>query len=397
MQDEDRSLKPGTRLVTAGRHKPSGRGVVNPPVWRASTILFDSVADLRAAVRKPNDGLYYGRRGTPTQWSLADALTELEPGAQGTMLYPSGVAAVTSVLLSLLSPGDDLLMVDSAYEPTRAICNGLLKRMGVTTRYYDPMIGSGISALIGDRTRAIFLESPGSLTFEVQDVPAIVAAAKARGVATVLDNTWATPMFFPAIAHGIDISILACTKYIVGHSDVMLGSATAAPDHFEMLRRTSLSLGQCVSPDDAYLAARGLRTLGVRLRQHQEGGLAVARWLEQQPQVARVLHPALPGCPGHALWQRDFSGASGLFSIVLDGGGDAARAALIDGLALFGIGFSWGGFESLALPVDPASLRTATSWESAGPVVRFHVGIEDPADLIADLAQGLARFEKERS
>ncbi|WP_340316455.1 cystathionine beta-lyase [Rhizorhabdus argentea] len=398
MQDDERSsLKPGTRLVTAGRHASSaGRGIVNPPVWRASTILFDSVADLRAAVRRPNEGLYYGRRGTPTQWALADALTELEPGAEGTMLYPSGVAAVTSVLLSLLSPGDDLLMVDSAYEPTRAICNGLLRRMGVTTRYYDPMIGAGISALIGDRTRAIFLESPGSLTFEVQDVPAITAAARARGVTTVLDNTWATPLFFPAIAHGIDISILACTKYIVGHSDVMMGSATAGRDHFEALRRASLSLGQCVSPDDAYLAGRGLRTLGVRLRQHQDGALAVACWLGQQPQVARVLHPALPGCPGHDLWQRDFSGATGLFSIVLDGGDDAARAAMIDGLALFGIGFSWGGYESLALPVDPAGLRTATRWEAEGPVVRFHIGLEDPADLIADLALGLARFDAAR-
>ena len=217
MHDDDRDrLKPGTRLVTAGRHKPSGqaagRGIVNPPVWRASTILFDSVADLRAAVRRPDDGLYYGRRGTPTQWALADALTELEPGAEGTMLYPSGVAAISATLLSLLSPGDELLMVDSAYEPTRAICNGLLRRIGVTTRYYDPMIGAGIADLIGDRTRAIFLESPGSLTFEVQDIPAITAIAKARGITTVLDNTWATPLLFPAIAHGVDISILACTK-----------------------------------------------------------------------------------------------------------------------------------------------------------------------------------------
>ncbi|RYE00207.1 MAG: cystathionine beta-lyase [Sphingomonadales bacterium] len=398
MQDDDdrNSLKPGTRLVTAGRGKTSGRGIVNPPVWRASTILFETVADLRAAVRNPNEGLYYGRRGTPTQWSLADALTELEPGAEGTMLYPSGVAAVTSVLLSLLSPGDELLMVDSAYEPTRAICNGLLKRFGVTTRYYDPMIGAGIAGLIGEKTRAIFLESPGSLTFEVQDVPAICAAARARGITTVLDNTWATPLLFPAIAHGVDISILACTKYIVGHSDVMMGSATAAPGHFDKLRKVSLSLGQCVSPDDAYLAARGLRTLGVRLRQHQEGGLAVARWLAEQPQVARVLHPALENCPGHEFWRRDFAGASGLFSIVLNGGDDAARGALIDGLKLFGIGFSWGGFESLALPVDPAGLRTATPWVAEGPVVRFHIGIEDPADLIADLALGLARFESMR-
>jgi cysteine-S-conjugate beta-lyase len=391
--DDGQRLKPGTRLVTAGRHDRVRRGIVNPPVWRASTILFDSVAELRAAVRKPDEGLYYGRRGTPTQWSLADALTELEPGAQGTVLFPSGVAAVTSVLLSLLSPGDELLMVDSAYEPTRAICNGLLRRFGVTTRYYDPMAGAGIADLLGERTRVIFLESPGSLTFEVQDVPAIAAVAKARGITTVLDNTWATPLLFPALRAGIDISILACTKYVVGHSDVMLGSATAGADHYPALRRTAMSLGQCVSPDDAYLAGRGLRTLGLRLRQHEEGGLAVARWLAEQPQVARVLHPALPGCPGHDLWQRDFAGASGLFSVVLAGGDDAARAALIDGLELFGIGFSWGGYESLALPVDPAPLRTATPWQAEGPLVRFHIGIEDPQDLIADLAAGLARFE----
>nr|WP_235536252.1 MULTISPECIES: cystathionine beta-lyase [unclassified Sphingomonas] len=389
-------MKPGTRLVTAGRHRKTKRGIVNPPVWRASTILFDSVAELRAATRKPDDGLFYGRRGTPTQWSLADALTELEPGAAGTILYPSGVAAIAAVLLSLLEPGDELLMVDSAYEPTRAVCDGLLKRYGIGTRYYDPTIGAGIVELIGDHTRVVFLESPGSLTFEVQDVPAIVAAARARGVTTVIDNSWATPLFFPAIAHGVDISILACTKYIVGHSDVMMGSATAVPGHYERLRRTSHALGQCVSADDAYLAARGLRTLQVRLRQHQEGGLAVARWLAEQPQVARVLHPALPDCRGHDLWKRDFTGASGLFGVVLDGGDDAARTALIDGLDLFGIGFSWGGYESLALPVDPATLRTATRWQAEGPVIRFHIGIEDPADLIDDLGRGLARFESAR-
>jgi len=394
--DDNPGLKPGTRLVTAGRHAKARRGIVNPPVWRASTILFDSVAELRAATRKPHEGLFYGRRGTPTQWSLADALTELEPGAAGTVLYPSGVAAISAVLLSLLSPGDELLMVDSTYEPSRAICDGLLKRYGITTRYYDPMIGAGIADLIGDRTRVIFLESPGSLTFEVQDVPAITAAAKARGVTTVLDNTWATPLFFPAIAHGVDVSILACTKYIVGHSDVMMGSATAVPGLFETLRQASYALGHYVSPDDAYLAARGLRTLQVRLRQHEAGALAVARWLAEQPQVARVIHPALPGCPGHALWMRDFLGASGLFSIVLAGGDYAARAAMIDGLELFGIGFSWGGFESLALPVDPAAMRTATRWQTAGPMIRLHIGIEDPADLIADLKCGLARFESAR-
>jgi cystathionine beta-lyase len=384
--------KPATKVVEAGRRKEWTAGIVNPPVWRASTILFDSVADLRAAVKSPNDRLYYGRRGTPTQWALADALTELEPGSAGTMLYPSGVAAVAAALLSVLSPGDELLMVDSAYEPTRAFCRLVLESMGVTTRFYDPTVGGGIAGLFAPNTKAVFLESPGSLTFEVQDVPAICAAAKARGIVTLIDNTWATPLLFPAMRHGVDLSILACTKYIVGHSDAMLGSVTAAPNHFERLRRTAYALGQCVSPDDAFLAARGLRTLGVRLKAHGEGGLAVANWLQAQPQVARVLHPALPDCPGHALWQRDFGGASGLFTFVLKGGDDAARAALIDGLAHFGIGFSWGGFESLALPVDPAGLRTATKWRSEGPAVRLHIGLEDPEDLIADLAAGLQRF-----
>jgi cystathionine beta-lyase len=384
--------KPATRLVAAGRRKEWMAGIVNPPVWRASTILFDTVADLRAASAAPNDGLYYGRRGTPTQWSLADALTGMEPGAAGTMLYPSGVAAVAGALLSVLAPGDELLMVDSAYEPTRAFCRNVLRPFGVTTRFYDPMAGASIAGLFSDKTKAIFLESPGSLTFEVQDVPAICAAARARDIVTLLDNTWATPLLFPAIGHGVDLSILACTKYIVGHSDAMLGSVTATPDHFERLRRTAQSLGQCVSPDDAFLASRGLRTLAVRLKAHGEGGLKVARWLEKQKQVARVLHPALPGSPGHDVWARDFSGASGLFTFILKGGDDAARAALIDGLEHFGIGFSWGGFESLALPVDPAPLRSATRWEADGPAVRLHIGLEDPDDLIADLARGLAHY-----
>ena len=393
MKDDDSQMKPDTRLVTAGRRREWTQGVVNPPVWRASTMLFDTVADLRAASRRPNDGLYYGRRGTPTQWALAEALTEMEPGAAGTMLYPSGVAAITTALLSVLEPGDQLLMVDSVYEPTRAFCDGILKRMGVETVYYDPQAGAGIADLFTDRTRAIFLESPGSLTFEVQDIPAICAAARGRGIVTLLDNTWATPLLFTAIARGVDISILACTKYIVGHSDVMMGSATAGPDHFEKLRRTTHSLGHCVSPDDAYLASRGLRTLGVRMKAHQANALAIASWLKAQPQVDRVLHPALPECPGHAVWQRDFGGSSGLFSVVLARGDDVARAALIDGLRHFGIGFSWGGYESLVLPVDPASIRSATPWATSGPMIRLQVGLEDPQDLIADLAEGLLRFD----
>ncbi|MEH3102503.1 MAG: cystathionine beta-lyase [Sphingomonas phyllosphaerae] len=386
-------IRPATRLVTGGRRKEWTAGVVNTPVWRASTILYDDVAHLRATgARDTHHRLFYGRRGTPTQWSLADALTELEPGAEGTFLYPSGVAAVSACLLTLLSPGDELLLVDSAYDPTRAIADKLLARMGVTTRYYDPLIGAGIAELIGERTRVIFMESPGSLTFEVQDVPAIVAAAKARGVATVIDNTWATPLLFPVIELGVDYSILACTKYIGGHSDVMMGSVTAGPGRFAALRDTSFQLGQVVSADDAYLASRGLRTMGVRLDRHEASALRIAEWLVARPEVARVLHPALPSCPGHDRWQRDFKGAAGLFAFVLAGGGDTARCALIDTLDLFGIGYSWGGFESLAVPIDPQRHRTATTPDFAGPLVRLQIGLEDPDDLIADLERGLAAW-----
>jgi cystathionine beta-lyase len=390
MSDEQ-TKKPATRLVEAGRRKEWTQGIVNPPVWRASTILFDDVAALRAAVKKPDEGLYYGRRGGPTQWSLADALTELEPGAAGTTLHPSGVAAITTALLAVLKPGDELLMVDSAYEPTRAFCGGLLRRIGITTRYYDPLVtGDAIDALFGERTKAIFLESPGSLTFEVQDVPALCRAAKARGVVTLLDNTWATPLLFPAMAHGVDISILACTKYVSGHSDVMLGSATCVAGLFEKVRKTGQGLGQCVSADDAFLGARGLRTMGIRLKAHEAAALEVACWLEGQPQVSKVLHPALPGCPGHDWFVRDFSGAAGLFAFAIHGD-DAARVRLIDSLGHFGIGFSWGGYESLALPIDPERMRTAVPWTSPGPMIRLQIGLEDPADLIADLAQALDR------
>jgi len=389
--------RPHTQVVTAGRRPEWTGGIVNPPVWRASTILYDSVAQLRASAgRDTHHRLFYGRRGTPTQWALADALTELEPGAEGTFLYPSGVAAIMAALLSVLSPGDELLLVDSAYDPTRAMATGLLKRLGIATRFYDPLIGAGIADLIGPATRAIFMESPGSLTFEVQDVPAIVAVARTRGLVTLLDNTWATPLLFPAIGHGVDLSILACTKYVVGHSDVMLGSVTAASGSWPRLRDTSLQLGQVVSPDDAWLGSRGLRTMAVRLKHQERAALAVAQWLETRAEVAQVLHPALPACPGHDLWRRDFRGASGLFSIVLDGGDEAARAALIDGLELFGIGYSWGGFESLALPVDPQRHRTATGCAFAGPLVRLQIGLEDPEDLIADLSAGLDRFAAAR-
>jgi cysteine-S-conjugate beta-lyase len=391
------SDKPATKVVSAGRRPEWTQGVVNPPVWRASTHLYNSVADLRAAGgRDTHHRLFYGRRGAPTQWSLAEALTELEPGAEATFLYPSGVAAIAAALLSVLSPGDELLCVDSAYDPTRGIANGLLKRFGITTRFYDPLIGAGIAELFTEKTRAVLMESPGSLTFEVQDVPAICTAARARGIVTLLDNTWATPLLFPAITNGVDLSILACTKYVVGHSDVMLGSVTAAPGHFRRLRETSFQLGQVASPDDAWLGSRGLRTMAVRLRQHEESALRIARWLETRPEVARVLHPALPSCPGHEVFARDFAGSSGLFSFVLAGGDEAARAALIDGLRHFGIGYSWGGFESLALPIDPARHRTATTPDFAGPLVRLQIGLEDADDLMDDLAAGLDRFAAAR-
>ncbi len=392
MSSED-GIRDETKLVSGGRRPEWTGPIVNPPVHRASTILFEDCAALKAGVSRNADGeFHYGRRGTPTQWALAEALTELEPGAEGTMLFPSGVAAIAVALLCVLKSGDELLMVDSVYEPTRAFCRNVLAPMGITTRFYDPMIGAGIADMIGEHTAAIFLESPGSLTFEVQDVPAIVAAAQARGIVTLLDNTWATPLFFRAIAAGIDLAILSCTKYIVGHSDAMLGSVTATPALYPRLRRTAQLFGQHVSPDDAFLALRGLRTLAVRLKAHEESALRIARWLDGRDEVAAVLHPALASCPGHAAWARDFKGSSGLFSFVLNGGDAVARAALIDGLKHFGIGYSWGGFESLALPVDPASLRTATSWHAGGLLVRLHVGLEHADDLIENLDAGLLRF-----
>ncbi len=392
--------QPATQLVQAGR-RPEwtgdprlGGGVVNPPIWRASTIVQPSVAELDAREREDShDKFFYGRRGTPTVWALADALTGMEPGAAGTLLYPSGVAAIASGMLALLSPGDHVLVVDSAYEPTRSLCDKMLARMGVTTSYYDPMVGADIANLCTEQTRLIILESPGSLTFEVQDVPAITAVARARGVTTMIDNTWATPLFFPALAHGVDIAMMSLTKYVCGHSDAMMGSLTIAPHLWEACRSTAFQLGQSVSPDDCALMLRGLRTLDVRLQRHGESGLKVARWLDQQPAIGAMLHPALPSCPGHAHWQRDFGGASGLFGFTLCGATQAQRSAFIDALRLFGIGYSWGGYESLVVPANP--VRTISPWRTSpmadGPLVRLSIGLEDPADLIADLSQALKK------
>lgn len=403
-KDSSDKTGPATRLVGAGRSAewtgtPSQPGsVVSPPVWRASTHLYPNAAAVHAG--KPNeDGhFYYGRRGSPTQWALADALTELEPGAAGTVLYPSGVAAIAGALLAVLRPGDVLLMTDNAYEPSRSMARGLLKDMGIETRWFDPLDAEGFAAAICERTKAVLLESPGSLTLEVQDVPALSALARTCGVVVVLDNTWAGPLAFPALERGADIAVMSLTKHVGGHSDLMMGSAAAGEAYYAKLRRTAQGLGQVVSPDDASLALRGLRTMAVRLDRETASALALAQWLDARPEVARVLSPMLPGSPGHDLWQRDFSGGCGLFSFVFKGKDSAARDAFIDALGLFGIGYSWGGFESLVTPIDPQGLRTATQWPlpDMDPADRFgarlSIGLEEPADLMTDLDRGLAAW-----
>ena len=388
----DPPLRPATQLVTGGRENVA-HGFVNPPVHHVSTVLYPTAEDFLARRAR----YLYGRRGTPTSEALETALRELE-GADcaGVALLPSGLAAISTALLTVLNAGDHLLVTDSVYEPTRKFCDGVLKRYGITTTYYDPLIGADIAALIAPNTRAVFVEAPGSLTFEVQDVPAIAAAAHARGAVVLMDNTWASPLFFRAFAKGVDLSIQAATKYIGGHSDVMLGTVSANANIWPRLSETVHLLGLCAGPDDIYLALRGLRTPRVRLAQHQQAGLKIARWLAQRPEIARVLHPALEGCPGHAIWQRDFSGATGLFSIVFKPVEKHAVYAFLDGLKLFGIGASWGGFESLAIPFDCAAIRTATHWAPGGPTVRFHIGLEDVDDLIGDLERGFAAFAAAR-
>jgi cysteine-S-conjugate beta-lyase len=392
----DHPRKPATRLVQAGRREEWTGAVVNPPVVRGSTHLYADSADL--AKGRPNeDGhFYYGRRGAPTQWALAEALTELEPGAAGTQLYPSGVAAIAGALLAVLETGDTLLLTDNAYEPSRNMAKSLLAPLGIETRFFDPLDTDGFGALFDARTKAVLLESPGSLTFEVADIPALAAIARDNGAVTLLDNTWASPLGFPALERGCDASIMSLTKHVGGHSDLMMGSVSAGEALYRKLRLKSQALGQVVSPDDAALALRGLRTLGVRLERETASALAIAEWLAARPEVAHVLCPMLPGAPGHDLWQRDFTGGCGLFSLVLEGGDAAGRASFIDALELFGIGYSWGGYESLVVPFDPARARSATPWPPAAwnPAdrlgVRLSIGLEDPGDLMRDLERGFA-------
>jgi cystathionine beta-lyase len=379
--------KDDTRLAHAGREPFRQHGFVNTPIYRGSTVLFPTVAALEA-----NDQDFtYGRLGTPTVRALEEAIAELE-GGHRTLLAPSGLSAIVTALLAFVSTGDEILVSDSVYRPTRRFCDSVLKRLGIKTIYYDPLIGAGIAKLITKKTRVVFTESPGSQTFEVQDVPAIAAAAHAAGAVVILDNTWATPLYFKPFEHGADVSIQAATKYIVGHADAMLGAITTTEAVTKTVAKAHEELGVCPGPEDAYLGLRGLRSLGVRLERHQRSGLEIAEWLAARPEVARVLHPALPTDPGHAIWCRDFRGASGLFSIVLQPASHEALARMLNGLKLFGMGYSWGGFESLILPFDPSVYRTATKWKAEGPALRLHIGLEDVEDLKADLDAGLARL-----
>ena len=397
----DDSYARSTRLVTVGRSGDFADNVVNPPIWRASTHLYANCADLKARKARNEDGqFFYGRRGAPTQWALAQALTALEPGAAGTVLYPSGLAALAGALLAVLRSGDVLLVADNAYEPTRNTAMGLLKTFGVEHRFFDPLDLDAFEAAFCDRTRAVMLEVPGSLTMEVCDIPALTRIARDKGAVSLIDNTWATSLGFEALRHGCDIAITALTKHVGGHSDLMMGAASAGERWYRRLRLGAQQLGHVVSPDDAALALRGLRTMGVRLERQSKTALALAQWLDDRDEVAQVLSPMLPGGPGHDLWQRDFTGGCGLFSFVLKGRDDAARCRLIDALHLFGIGYSWGGFESLALPFDVDPIRSTMAWPKEGWgledrfAIRLSIGLEDKDDLIADLTNGFAAMNE---
>src|SRR5246127_4333768 len=382
-------LQPETPLVTAGRDTKAQHGFVNPPVVHGSTVLYPTAEDLHAH----RGEFQYGRHGTPTTRALQDALMGREgPNCAGVGLAPSGLAAISTTLLAVLKAGDHLLVCDNSYRPTRNFCNGILARFGVETSYFDPLIGAGIAELFKPNTRAVLVEAPGSQSFEMPDVRAIAAVAHARGALVIDDNTWATPLYRRALEQGVDISMMAATKYIGGHSDIMFGTIAANAKAWPQLAEGIRLLGVCAGPDDVFLALRGLRTLAVRLAQHCASGLAMARWLAARPEVLRVLHPALEGDPGHPIWKRDFTGASGLFSIVLKPKPQAAVDAMLDSLKLFGMGFSWGGFESLAIPFDCSDYRSATKWAPGGPSIRFHIGLENVEDLKADLDRGFAAF-----
>lgn len=386
-----KNAKPDTTLVHAGRNPHANHGIVNPPVYHCSTVLFPTVQALEDADKRPYDGVRYGRAGTPTSFAFEDSVAALEGGHRAVSMG-SGLSAITTVLTAFTKAGDHVLVTDSVYGPTRRFCTDVLGAYGVETEFYDPLIGGGIGRLLRPNTTVVYLESPGSLTFEVQDVPAIAAVAKAAGATVLMDNTWATPLFFRPFDHGVDVSIHAATKYLVGHADAMMGVAVCTEECFVPVKRTANILGACAGPDDLYLALRGMRTLSVRLKRHQESALILADWLAARPEVARVLHPGRPGDPGHALWKRDFLGASGLFAALLHPVPKPALTAMLDHMELFGMGYSWGGFESLILPTKPGHARTATRWDESGPLIRLHAGLEDPDDLIRDLERGFDRM-----
>ncbi len=390
-RDDERSdpQKAETKLVTAGRDTKAQKGFVNPPVVHGSTVLYPTADDLHAH----RGEFQYGRHGTPTTKALQEALMALE-GRQcaGVGLAPSGLSAISTALLAVLKAGDHLLVCDNTYRPSRNFCNGLLARYGVEITYFDPLIGAGIAALFKPNTRAVLVEAPGSQTFEMPDIPAIAAVAHARDALVIDDNTWATPLYHRSLDQGVDISMQAATKYIGGHSDIMFGTISANARAWPMIAEAIRLLGVCAGPDDVFLALRGLRTLAVRLAQHQRSALEMARWLATRPEVVKVLHPALETDPGHAIWRRDFTGASGLFSIVLKPAPQKAVDALLDAVKLFGMGYSWGGFESLVIPFDCDGYRTATKWAPGGPTLRLHVGLENVEDLKADLERGFAAF-----
>jgi cystathionine beta-lyase len=392
---QDDQHKQDTLLTHAGRDPSKYAGLVNVPVFRGSTVLFDRVDAYEHRDPDNYKVMRYGIHGTPTTFALEEAVARLE-GGYAAVAVSSGLAAIAAALLAYAKTGSHLLVSDSVYGPTRNLCERRLRPFGVEIEYYDPLIGEGIAKLIRSNTSAVYCEAPGSLTFEMQDIPAIAAAAHAKKIPVLADNTWGTPLFFRAFDHGVDVSIHAATKYIGGHSDVMMGIVTTTKQCWLPVRRTVADYGYCVSPDDCFLALRGLRTIGVRMRHQQKSAERIARWLESRPEVSRVLYPALESDPGHALWKRDFTGAASLFGVILKPVADHAVAAMIEALELFGIGSSWGGFESLAIRADVRKIRTATSWNPGGPLLRLHIGLEDPDDLIVDLERGLARLRDTR-
>jgi cystathionine beta-lyase len=378
-----------TRLVHAGRQPFENFGFVNTPIYRGSTVLSPDVDTLYA--RKAR--FIYGTKGTPTTEALENAWSEIA-GAAGTVLTPSGLSAITVAILSVVKAGDHILVTDSVYRPTRNFCDNVLTRLGIETTYYGPLVGGSISALMRPNTRLVFVEAPGSQSFEMQDIPAIAEVAHRRAACVIMDNTWATPLFFPPHERGVDLAVEAGTKYLSGHSDLLLGMVSATGDYWPRLRDTFDAFAMCAGAEDVFLGLRGLRTLELRLREAERQGLALAEWLASRPEVSRVLHPALPSDPGHAIWCRDFRGSSGLFSMILKPASREAVAAMLDHLELFGLGYSWGGYESLVIPFDCRPYRTATQWAPEGPALRFSVGLEDIEDLKGDLDCGFARLRR---